>query len=579
MADLSQDQSLKPESTTNPPVANQSSPNQEPPIPATTAGQSPSTDDASFPPIKEEEKFATPKQEEIKKELSELGISSKGSSKKTRVLLATLGVFFLIATLPAAVYLVRQRQELKTQAAYLPGCSTNCDIEIGPGKYGFVASGFGMRETKRATIEVTLPDNTQGYKAYAIWSGESNRDQPNYNDTSIKVNSHDVNAIRTYQIKNPAYNTSQIANIGEIPSSAIKGKTGKVSFNVTGLDNLNSDNRPGGGHGIGIIATYTGNNVGWNKIVIKLWGEWLYFTYPAFAEGHASDKSRVMQFNFPDLDNNRKSDNKFAFFFGEGEISNRDECVDEEGRGRPAHLFYTTSDWDGTNRKELKPTTGNYPITCAHPRNLQPGYWWVTRITGRDLPTINLDSKTIKFTADSLVRTGEGSYPESYTFTGAVAQYPVEQPTYSCWSECTEQSQCEPAGLTCAIPTGDTSQTKRCLDPQCLSEQTCICPPLACESLAANPSADTLDKGEETRFTCKGTSGVDNLINHAEFRLFIDDVEQGLGDLAKASVTKTNDQYEGSIEYTLPKTGDYRVECRVCTSTDSSQCTQWGETE
>src|SRR4030043_208931 len=180
MADLSQDQSLKPESTTNPPVANQSSPNQEPPIPATTAGQSPSTDDASFPPIKE---------------------------------------------------------ELKTQAAYLPGCSTNCDIEIGPGKYGFVASGFGMRETKRATIEVTLPDNTQGYKAYAIWSGESNRDQPNYNDTSIKVNSHDVNAIRTYQIKNPAYNTSQIANIGEIPSSAIKGKTGKVSFNVTGLDN------------------------------------------------------------------------------------------------------------------------------------------------------------------------------------------------------------------------------------------------------------------------------------------------------------------------------------------------------
>src|SRR4030043_222691 len=233
MADLSQDQSLKPESTTNPPVANQSSPNQEPPIPATTAGQSPSTDDASFPPIKEEEKFATPKQEEIKKELSELGISSKGSSKKTRVLLATLGVFFLIAT---------------------------------------------------------LPDNAQGYKAYAIWSGESNRDQPNYNDTSIKVNSHDVNAIRTYQIKNPAYNTSQIANIGEIPSSAIKGKTGKVSFNVTGLDNLNSDNRPGGGHGIGIIATYTGNNVGWNKIVIKLWGEWLFFTYPAFAEGHASDK-------------------------------------------------------------------------------------------------------------------------------------------------------------------------------------------------------------------------------------------------------------------------------------------------
>src|SRR4030042_2319006 len=149
MADLSQDQSLKPESTTNPPVANQSSPNQEPPIPATTAGQSPSTDDASFPPIKEEEKFATPKQEEIKKELSELGISSKGSSKKTRVLLATLGVFFLIATLPAAVYLVRQRQEIRKEAAKAkwfgtsPHCTGTCDITIGPGNFEFKAKGVG----------------------------------------------------------------------------------------------------------------------------------------------------------------------------------------------------------------------------------------------------------------------------------------------------------------------------------------------------------------------------------------------------------------------------------------------------
>jgi len=116
MVDLSQNQLLeqepKPEASVapvgdQPPVAQPAAPPKKP-------------DETSPLPIKGEEKIATPKQEEVKKELSELGISPKGSSKKTKVILATLGVLLLIATLPAAVYLIKQRQEIRKEAAETP---------------------------------------------------------------------------------------------------------------------------------------------------------------------------------------------------------------------------------------------------------------------------------------------------------------------------------------------------------------------------------------------------------------------------------------------------------------------------
>jgi len=113
MVDLSQDQPLKQKPTSDvsvgdqPPVAQPAAPPEKP-------------DEASPLPIKDEEKIATPEQEEIKKELSELGIPLRGGSKKTRVVLATLGVILLIATLPAAVYLVKQRQEIRKEAGACP---------------------------------------------------------------------------------------------------------------------------------------------------------------------------------------------------------------------------------------------------------------------------------------------------------------------------------------------------------------------------------------------------------------------------------------------------------------------------
>lgn len=110
MADLSQNQPPSQSQTPNPPADSQ-----------------PATAGSSFPPTGEAGKPITPEQEKIKKKLSGLGISPKGKSKKSRVLLATLGVLFLIATLPAAVYLVRQRQEIRKEAGWIcDNVSSDC---------------------------------------------------------------------------------------------------------------------------------------------------------------------------------------------------------------------------------------------------------------------------------------------------------------------------------------------------------------------------------------------------------------------------------------------------------------------
>jgi len=86
-------------------------------------------DDISSPQITTEEKIATPEQEEIKKELSELGIPPEGRGKKTKVILAALGVLLLAATLPVAVYLVKQRQEIRKQAYVGQICQTDADCD------------------------------------------------------------------------------------------------------------------------------------------------------------------------------------------------------------------------------------------------------------------------------------------------------------------------------------------------------------------------------------------------------------------------------------------------------------------
>ncbi|HUV42771.1 MAG TPA: hypothetical protein VMY36_02575 [Patescibacteria group bacterium] len=559
MADLSQDQSLKPNPTTNPPGDNQPSQNQDVQIPTPPTEQptsTPSTSDSSFPPIKEEEKFATPKQEEIKKELSELGISPKGSSKKTRVLLATLGVLFLIATLPAAVYLVKQRQEIKTEASVgtLEHCTLpNCTVTVGPDYLSFVANGHGTKTTKTPTVNLNIPTGSTVFKAFAIWGGERNADKPKDRNFNLSINNQaaqPVTAEAEFNTYVEQYNSAPEVFLADI-TSLIPTNTTQFNFRITGgfLDgSYGSDGGGGAGYGVAYIVVYKNPANSYNKLVIKLWGEFVF-----------RNLSTNMDFNIHD----RKTGSdklRMAFFFGEGEGS-------MVGDSRPNYLYYNEA-----NNQQLNPTDG----TAFPAWGTDPSDWWDTRITGDDLPKISALSNTATFHTYSPNRPDEpnGLLGDSIVWVGGVVEYEVEPPTYGCWDECSTQSNCDLAGYICAIPTGDTSQTKRCLNPQCPSEETCVCTPPLCTSLTASPSAETLGESDEVQFICKGTAGTDDSIDRIEFKVQVNDEWQT--PVAADNITELDGEYEGKINYTIPKAGDYQVQCRVCTTNEQMTCDDQG---
>jgi len=134
MVDLSSLKPTKPgeDSPPSPSGSDQSSPSNLPLNQSLKEKPAGTTDKAAFPPLKEEEKMVTTEQKEIEKELSEIGISPKGSSKKTRIIMATLGVLLLVATLPAAVYLVKQRQEIRKEAYIGESCVVDKDCSNHP---------------------------------------------------------------------------------------------------------------------------------------------------------------------------------------------------------------------------------------------------------------------------------------------------------------------------------------------------------------------------------------------------------------------------------------------------------------
>jgi len=148
---------------------------------------------------------------------------------------------------------------------------------------------------------------------------------------------------------------------------------------------------------------------------------------------------------------------------------------------------------------------------------------------------------------------------------------PTPTPPPGCWDTCTPGTCPQtPQPLDCQDVDG-----LRCVNPACPSESNCECPPLACLALTADSTE--LVEGDEVGFTCKGSSGVDSPVDHVEFRAQIEGgTWQSLG---TAPTTKIGVEYEGTISYTVPQTGSYQIECRVCTSADDSQCTLWGKAE
>jgi len=503
MVDLSQDQPLKEKSK---PDASVSPTSDQSPItqPATSPKK---PDEAPSLPIKDEEKIATPEQEEIKKELSELGIPPEGRGKKTRVLLAALGVLFLIATLPAAVYLVKQRQKLKIEAiGYGDQAHSDYELTIGPEYLDYVAKGYGTQKNSSPTISLNIPAGSTIYKAHAVWGGERDSGTPQDTTITISVNGGAVQAVTpnlaSWDHLNTNYNTYQNSYLADI-TSLLPADTTNFTFSIGSfLENYINDGKGGTGHGISIIIVYKNSANLYREIKIKLWGEYI-----------RANTSAEMVFNFTDIDTSQSSELKTVLFAGEGEGT-------EDNKPRPNFLFY--------NGNQLNPTDGSPYFAYSK----DDGHWWDTRITGGNLPTISASGTTAKFwvVSNDEKANPAGGVGDSLVLHGGMMAYAVTPPTEV----------------------------------------------LTCTSLTSPSAPSLLSPGAVISLTCKGTSDL-NPINHFEFRVSSDSGTPV--ELPPVPATKTDGEYEGETTYEIPDYGCYQVECRACTSSDSTECTVWGQAQ
>lgn len=78
-----------------------------------------------------DEEVSPPREKDLKVKLSSLGIQPEKGQKKGKIILAVFALFLILASIPAAVYLVQQRQEIKKEAVeYAPTSvyELGCDL-------------------------------------------------------------------------------------------------------------------------------------------------------------------------------------------------------------------------------------------------------------------------------------------------------------------------------------------------------------------------------------------------------------------------------------------------------------------
>jgi len=546
MADLPEDQKLTQPSTPNIPASDQ------PPIEEQPTKQPKQPDKPTFPP-KQEEAPSLPKKD-VKAKLSSLGVKPsepKKPPKKGKIILAALSLLLILASIPAAVYLVQQRQEIRKEAAIgkQDHCTdASCEITVGPGNLSFVTSGHGTRNTSTPTISLNIPSGSTVYKAYAIWGGERGANTAKDNSINIAVNGGSpqgvVGNLATYSGYISDYNTNEDAFLADI-SSLLPTNTTSFSFAISGFleGGYNADDGGGAGHGISIIIVYENSTNTYSKIKIKLWDEFVL-----------RNTSATMSFSLDGLDTSETSSIKAGFFFGEGEGT--------LGQDRPNYLYYVEN-----SNQRLNPTDGTlYPAYGS-----DPGYWWDTRITGDDLPAINALGGQASFytVSPKPAEDPQGRLGDSIVWQGGILQYPVTPPSLeTCNESCTENSECE---------TNYCHEEQYCRNQTCPTETDCLCPTeiLTCASLEGEPDPSGLSPNEEVTLTCIGSSDPNEAIDHFDFRVSIDGGTPV--ELGATPATGTDGEYQAQKSYAIPDYGCYKVECRACTSSDSSECTEWGQ--
>ena len=93
-------------------------------------------------------------------------------------------------------------------------------------------------------------------------------------------------------------------------------------------------------------------------------------------------------------------------------------------------------------------------------------------------------------------------------------------------------------------------------------------PPPAYECTGLGPQPDNPQRGDTVAFTCTSTV-TDTTINHYNFRVN-----------GTSSQRVDTDASQATYNFTVPETEtEFNVQCQVCTSTDDSNCTQWGQSQ
>jgi hypothetical protein len=184
--------------------------------------------------------------------------------------------------------------------------------------------------------------------------------------------------------------------------------------------------------------------------------------------------------------------------------------------------------------------------------------------------------------------------------SASVKPPPCTNCSYTCHpTGCSGRGSCELSNLKCGVVGGQCIATDWFCTPKCPSgcqevqsgetctvrcsnctnEQKCYCPPpsyppespspppssppqnLVCSSLTRTPTTAP-HVGSNLIFTCIGQP-TNVTINHYEYRL-------------SNNGGSTFTQLPNNT-YTVPGPGNYVIQCRVCSSAGSTQCTTWGQ--
>ncbi len=467
------------------------------------------------------------------------------------------------------------------------GTHSNYEVTVGPGPLDFVASGFGMKNHSSGTIHLEIPQGATVEKAFVFWAGQKSvgrRHNCNVAGdefcmcrmgnmaTRLNVDAHycqtgigdATSRLTVYpdqwnifvhdnppnccindacfdcerpecercegkasEADCPAYGTYFADVTNEIKQRFPDGTT---IFDISVGDMYFwSSNSAGSGEGVGVVLIYRQDGLPEAKIKLKHWGQFILRA-----------RTDTMTFDVSDINTDVGNEIKAVFFFNEAEAHSPGDGNYEY---RPNYLYYNgqiLNPSPGTGRYVAYSTENPYDPTSAD-NDIK---WWDTRISGVNLDPIIYQGAPLEFEVWS-PNEGTGPDPsymgESLGFSGAAVKY-ITGP-----------------GVT-PTPTPTPG-------------------PLICLSLEGSPDPAGLSPGDEITLTCTGTSDPALPIDHFDFRVSTDSAEPTpiSGPIGATEVSPG--EWQANTTFVIPEYACYLFECRACRSSDSSECTAWGQAE